>query len=146
MQRNVTQSIPEHSYEKVRAGIYHVLVDGERIGQVWRVGRGWTRTGNKSIPIERSRHDAAVALLSTRVCSACGKDFVLDDDMLEMGHREYVPNCHCLQGPDCGKRFKEDDYDNGVSLASTDEEAAKYDPDDMGKCDACWTKVMKQCG
>lgn len=71
-------------------------------------------------------------------CSACRKPYVKEDEF----PRDLVPACKCLECCRCEKRFLKD-ADDGPAIASTDEDAARYDPSDLGACDACWCQVLE---
>src|SRR5271154_16000 len=71
-------------------------------------------------------------------CFACGKPYVREDEF----PFHLLPTCECLECQHCGKRFLRD-ADDGPTIASTDEEAKRYDPDDRGACGACWSRVLE---
>lgn len=66
-------------------------------------------------------------------CEACGQKFSRDPDFPGLEERA----CDCSECARCGKEFRADD-EAGPQIAATDELAAKFDPGDMGMCDACW--------
>ena len=78
-------------------------------------------------------------ILADESCAACGKDYVSDPDMpVEVFRRE----CGCHACEDCDEVFLENDWKRGVTIASSDELAAKHGD---GKCQACWAKVGSAC-
>lgn len=82
-----------------------------------------------------------MAKRSRKTCEACGRAFQPDEDGLP---GELYPICDgtCATCQRCGRRTRHDG-DNAVSVASTDEDAERYDPQDLGACEQCWTEVKR---
>ena len=71
-------------------------------------------------------------------CDACSKAYVRDSEWPFF----MMPTCDCLICDRCGITYLRDDP-AAPTMASTDEEAAQYDPSDIGACQPCWGHVHK---
>ena len=73
------------------------------------------------------------------ICEACHTRYVWMEDI-----RDYEPACSdtCDTCAQCGTRLKMSDP-NAPQIASSDEEAEKYDPSDTGACGKCWDFIKK---